>query len=128
MNFLSLSSFIVRSALPGVLACCLAACAQTGLVSEPGDEAQKVRRGPPPNLSDLMSKNSQTLLGKMGQPSLLREELDAQVWQYDHPACVLFFYLYRDTAQAFTVSHIEARAKEGGAVDAQTCVKDQFRS
>lgn len=128
MNFSIPLRFVLRFALPGLLALFISACAQTGLVSEPGDEGAVVRRGPPPDLSDLMSQNTQTLLGKMGQPTLLREEFDAQVWQYDHPVCVLFFYLYRDAAQAFTVSHIEARAKEGGVMDAQTCVKDQFKS
>jgi len=106
----------------------LSGCAQSdALFGLDGGNAEEtpVRRGPPPELDGLMHAKSDAVLLKMGTPTLLREEIDAQVWQYDHPACVLFFYLYRE-GEAFSVSHIEARSKEGGPVEPQTCVKRQF--
>lgn len=107
----------------------LSACAETDSLfkADPSqDQNVPKRKGPPPIISSLMDQQSETLLQKMGQPSLLREEIDAQVWQYDHSNCVLFFYLYRSDTGRFSVSHIEARAKDGSQTDPQSCAKNQF--
>ena len=90
------------------------------------EDVAAVRRGPPPAPASLIDKDKQHLLSALGTPTLLREELQAQMWQYSGQSCAFFLYLYPDTAGVFRVTHLEARANQGGSIDPQACLEAQF--
>lgn len=85
-----------------------------------------VRRGSPPSPNSLLNQDKNEVLARLGQPTLLREELDSQMWQYSGRSCAFFLYLYPDAGGTFRVTHLEARANQGGSLDPQTCLESQW--
>ena len=69
-----------------------------------------------------MGKGAGEVESLLGQPSLLREEQGAQVWQYASTGCVLLLYLYADELNAFHVTHMEARGRGDGPSDVAGCL------
>ena len=57
----------------------------------------------------------------MGEPNLLRKDLDAQMWQYADQDCVLLLYLYLDVGAVYRVKHMEVRTKKNSSVNAGQC-------
>lgn len=91
------------------------------------DEAQFAAVDPLPQGSGLapdaiMGKRAGEVESLLGQPSLLREEQGAQVWQYASTSCVLLLYLYTDEMNAYRVTHMEARGKGSGPSDVTNCL------
>ena len=105
----------------------LAACAEDGMFGASMQSNPTAQMASLPNTATPMIKptidlpNAATMLGKdiraleteLGQPSLLREELGAQVWQYTDQVCVLLLYLYESEDQVWRVTHAETRRKRG---------------
>ncbi len=93
---------------------------------EAEQEVAAIRRGTPPAPNSLLNQDKDHLLTALGQPTLLREELESQMWQYSGQSCAFFLYLYPDSAGTFRVTHVEARANQGGSLDPQACLEAQW--
>jgi len=108
----------------------LAACAQNGAIglpssageSEAAIEARPPRDGAPPTQASLIGKVPADIEGLLGEPTLLRQELGAQVWQYAGRRCVLLLYLYEEADKSYHVAHMEARPRPGGFGDVNACL------
>lgn len=114
----------------------LAACAESAPfafpgLTEQGNPAQvverRVRTGPAPDQQALLGKIGPEVTTLLGEPSLLRQEMGAQVWQYAGVSCVLLLYLYQDDDKAYRVTHVEARPRRGGVSDVDACLEDTYR-
>ena len=70
----------------------------------------------------IMGKGAGEVTTLLGEPSLLREEQGAQVWQYTSTSCVLLLYLYADELNAYYVTHMEARGRGDGPSDVPACL------
>lgn len=81
-----------------------------------------------PKPEELMGQGPEALRRRMGEPSLLRKEGDAQVWQYAGTGCVVFLYLYDSPAGTPQVTFLDARAKSNGAVAVAPCLDDVVRT
>lgn len=81
-----------------------------------------------PKPDELMGKDPGALRSRMGEPSLLRKEGDAQVWQYAGTGCVVFLYLYDNASGTPQVTFLDARSKASGAVAVAPCLDDVMRT
>ncbi len=77
---------------------------------------------PPPSYADpeeLLGLSSDEITAKLGKPTLVRRDGDAEVWQYRRVNCVLDLFLYGGRKQ---VEHVDLRDR-GDASDAavQAC-------
>lgn len=68
-----------------------------------------------PEARELMGQRPEKLRVLLGEPSLLRKEGEAQMWQYRTASCVLFLFLYPDAGGAYSVSHLEASPTDPAA-------------
>lgn len=71
----------------------------------------------PPREEDpekLLGLDAAALQDLLGDPTLVRRDGDAEVWQYRASACVLDLFIYGDDKR---VEHVELRDREGGAAD-----------
>ena len=62
--------------------------------------------------------NSAELTTLLGKPTLMRNEVTGQMWQYRGETCVLHLFLYPSGAAASSekrVQYVEARARQTGA-------------
>lgn len=113
----------------------LAACGESAPfafpgLAEQGNPAAVARRagtGPAPDQQALLGKIGPEVATLLGKPSLLRQEIGAQVWQYAGASCVLLLYLYQDDENAYRVTHVEARPRRGGVSDVDACLEDTYR-
>ena len=67
--------------------------------STPG-EAQTALAPPRPAVAHLLALAPRQINGIFGQPSLVRREPPAEVWQYANRGCVLILFFYPDPAAA----------------------------
>lgn len=106
-----------RVALVPLLAVALSGCAM-GLGG--GGPSAAPGRAVAPQAAALMGQTGGTVAATLGQPTLLRREPGADVYQYATAACTLLIYLYPPEGGAGerTVTYIEARpgGAEAGAV------------
>lgn len=86
------------------------------------------RTGAPAQPGSLMGKGPAALRAMLGEPSLLRRDQGAEVWQYAGQSCVLFLYLYPDAAGAPAVSYVDARLKTKGAAPVPDCLSEVRRA
>ena len=105
----------------------LAACAEDGMfgtamqgssraqmASLPDDPLPMTKPSVPlPKAGTMLGKDVVAIEAQLGKPSLLREELGAQVWQYTDQVCVLLLYLYESEDMVWRVTHAETRRKRG---------------
>ena len=70
-----------------------------------------------PAAAELIGLRGEALLSALGSATLVRRDLDTEIWQYRTDKCVLFLFLYpKDGAPS--LHHMDAR---GG--DMETCLK-----
>lgn len=104
----------------------LAACQQTtrsAALPSPASEppTAPVQSVTPEHLSGL----DETALGELlGQPTVIRREAAAEIWQYRTGACVLDLFLYAEPPEADgRVTHLEARnSRDASPADARACL------
>ncbi len=115
----------------------LAACAESSLFSfsglntpnKPAEVAGRTTRtGAAPDEEALLGKAGSEVAGLLGEPTLLRQEMGAQVWQYAGSRCVLLLYLYEGEDKAYRVTHVEARPRPGGLSNVDACVAATYRT
>jgi hypothetical protein len=118
------------------LALLLAACGQTGPAAEFGQStaafSPPAASGSPPaalppgdmatDPSRLRGLAAADVRAVLGNPSYLRREAPAEIWQYYGSGCVLDLFFYDDgTAQR--VLHAELRSRTLGQSDTATCLR-----
>lgn len=78
----------------------------------------------PPKLEELRGLDAAQLMQLLGKPTLLRDEVTAQMWQYRGETCVLHLFLYPSSGASGggekRVQYVEARPRQTGATAATT--------
>lgn len=71
---------------------------------------------PPPEVDpdELLGLSADDVTAKLGRPTLVRRERDAEIWQYRQTDCVLDLFLYGNAKQ---VEHVDLRDR-GDATEA----------
>lgn len=71
---------------------------------------------------ELIGRDSVGVVGALGQPTRVRKEAAAQIWQYDGGSCVVDLFLYPEGSQ-HRVAYVEARdTAQGRKADAARCL------
>lgn len=122
----------MRARLSGLAASVLllAGCASTP--SGVGATGAEIARLEPPAGIGAGGLAPENLLGvapdglaaRLGAPAFRRVERGAEVWQYAGAGCSLFVYFYKTDAGALASSHVDARARAGGAADPAACLAE----
>lgn len=97
-----------------VLALLAAGCASVG--TEPAAPAAMIEAPRPlevPQVHQVVGLKADGLRRYFGEPTLLRTEADAELWQYAVEGCVLLLFLYEDAEGAPSVAHFESRPAGG---------------
>jgi hypothetical protein len=66
----------------------------------PGESQTALAAPPRPAVAHLLALAPRQINGIFGQPTLLRREPPAEVWQYAKDGCVLILFFYPDPAVA----------------------------
>jgi hypothetical protein len=135
----------MAAALVGLMALALAACA-SGLgssaarsgaaipdaaagpdrsgasASEAPAETAALPPAAPPTLARLKGLTAAELKTALGEPTLLRHDGAAQLWQYAGSGCVLHVFLYEDHG-TFRVTYAEVRIDDPDLPKPPTCVE-----
>jgi hypothetical protein len=98
----------------------LVACAQT---EPPSDEVMPP--APAVSAAELIGISAEDLDRKLGQPSLLRRESPAEVWQYRNGTCVLDLFVYEEAGRRRVV-HLEARDSGARPMPSDECLAALF--
>ncbi len=115
----------------GVIETGAAAAELSMLPPEPPEPPEPVIDDDPQQLYGLDSRALEDLLG---EPSLVRAEAPAEIWQYRSQTCVFDVFLY-DQAQGQAgeqlagprVSYVEARDDAAQRIDTRTCLNELLR-
>jgi hypothetical protein len=100
--------------------------------ASPATQNSTTKAWTPGNLASL-GKNG-TMIGvadrelaaALGEPSQVRRDEPAEIWQYRGQECVLDFYLYRANA-GLQVTYVEARDRHAQAEGTDKCVKSMMQ-
>jgi hypothetical protein len=111
-------------AIVATAALALAACAGADKAGTP----KPARAVSSAKAASLMGKGPEDLRAMLGEPSLLRRDQGAEVWQYAGESCVLFLYLYPDDAGAPAVTYVDARLKTQGPAPVPECLAEALRA
>ncbi len=118
-----------RAWLFGLLALATAGCVVT--TDTPAPQAAAIQEAPiidpaptpppsveayePPDPTQVVGMQQYEVLNLLGQPSLVRTEATAEVWQYKHSGCVLDLFLYQNgRPDVSEVVYFELRDLEEG--------------
>jgi hypothetical protein len=124
-----------------LLAAVVSGCVQprkvpTGATESPAAEAvtppaatQETALPKAPEIDDdpaqLLEMSRDDLNGLLGQPSLVRRESPAEIWQYRGKDCILDVFLYADGDSKdgpYKVVYSEARDRNAGTTDQRACL------
>lgn len=137
---ISCSRLPTVAALIGLMALALSACTSGpgGSAARSSAEAGPDRNGAsaseapaetaalppaaPPTLARLKGLTAVELKTVLGEPTLLRHDGPAQLWQYAGSGCVLHVFLYEDHG-TFRVTYAEVRIDDPAVPNPPTCVE-----
>ena len=90
---------------------------------------QPVVTAPPinDNPNQLMGLDRDSLAALLGQPTLVRREKPAEIWQYVTADCVFDVVLY-DNGPAYRVTYLEARNAAADRLEARPCLNQVLRN
>lgn len=92
---------------------------------------EPVKATPEPVVDDdpqqLYGMDSNALGELLGEPSLVRNEAPAEIWQYRSRTCVFDIFLYQG-ADRPRVTYIEARDDAAQRIDARACLNEILRA
>jgi len=93
-------------------------------VTRPGPTIPVPTTTPAPNISELYGATARALNQRFGQPQLELQEGQARKLQFGNPTCVLDAYLYppKNGRGEPVVTHVDTRQRNGGPIDAASCV------
>lgn len=104
------------------------ACAAPPTKNKPATTPETVNAAPAkpskPKITSqqLLGQNGPWVKDKLGEPSFVRAERSANIWQYKHGHCVLNVFLYAQNEYPPKVLHFDARTASGGNTDRDTCL------
>jgi hypothetical protein len=75
-----------------------------------------------PTPASLKGLNGSELKAALGEPTLLRQDGSAQLWQYSGSGCVLHVFLYDDHG-TYRVSYSQVRVDDPEVANPPTCVE-----
>lgn len=75
----------------------------------------------------LMGMDRQALTGLLGQPTLVRREAPAEIWQYSEADCVFDLFLYQAGDDARVV-YMEARDRDARRAETRDCLNGILRA
>jgi len=77
-----------------------------------------------PSTEELLGLGEGDAQEYFGEPSLRRADQDAQIWQYQTDACVLFLFFYPDEEGAARIAYVTSSSTQSGGVSPgdQACV------
>ena len=61
---------------------------------------------------------------RLGKPDFRRTEPGSEIWQYGGGGCSLFVYFYPDDQGKMGSAYVDARRREGGSADKQSCIDE----
>lgn len=103
----------------------MAACAGGPPTHEnPGNPSAARSSGPHnlPGPESLIGKGAEIIEDMMGEPTLIRRDGPAEIWQYIGTGCTANLFLYREEKGATpTLSYIETHGRDGKRMDAAAC-------
>ena len=76
---------------------------------------------PPPLARDMADLNPAAVTELLGEPSFVRRDPPAEIWQYRPGGCVLDLFLYPGAEGGLRVRHVAARVAGGGKVTVEAC-------
>jgi hypothetical protein len=76
-----------------------------------------------PDPDTLIGYSSVRLKDLLGEPSFVRSDPPAELWQYKTASCILDLYLYDDGAANFTLTHLEFRQTRQSREDYENCLR-----
>ena len=124
-----MTKFIDNAALAIAPFAMLAGCATTGaatVASPKTDAPSPVTTSAPvttKGLEAVMGQDSAALTRLFGEPRLDVKEVNSRKLQFTGKACILDAYLYPEgQGGKEIVTHVDARRKDGAAVDRAACV------
>ncbi len=109
-----------------------ASAAGMSSVNRPPSLNPGVKSWTPGNLAALGKNGSmigvadRDLSAALGEPTQVRRDDPAEIWQYRGQECVLDFYLYRASA-GLQVTYVEARDRHAQAEGTDQCVKSMMQ-
>ena len=110
---------MMRRLTPFVLAASLAACATTAPPVAPSQVATALPRA---GLEGVMGQDAAGLVRLFGQPDADVREGTARKLQFASAICVLDAYLYPTGKAEPKVTWLDARERDGSAMDRASCV------
>lgn len=72
----------------------------------------------------LMGMTPEALTELLGEPSVVRREAPAQIWQYRQAACVFDIFLYEE-ADRLTVAYVESRDHQARKLPVESCLPER---
>ena len=101
------------------LAACGGGAPKTVETQKPAEPVKPAK--PKITTQQLLGAKGPWLLSQMGRPEFSRQDLNAHIWQYKNPTCVLNVFLY-DENEDFKVLHFDARDDQGANTDRAACL------
>jgi len=76
--------------------------------------------------AEVLGQSTTWIKQKLGEPTFVRNEKTASIWQYKNSVCTLnvFLYLEDERASYAKVLHFDARDAQGGNTDREQCLAD----
>jgi hypothetical protein len=81
-----------------------------------------------PSQQSLMGTGPDSLTRIFGEPSFVRRDPPAQLWQYKTTACIMDLYLYENTSQLYALSHLEIRTTNFAYDNYEDCARQILRN
>lgn len=113
----------LRAAAGVVMLVVLSACQTTS--GGAGPQTAGLRRTVDPD--SLIGLDAAGLQAAMGEPTRIRKEATAEIWQYQGGACVFDVFIYPEGNSTKVVLY-EARDQAGKKTNANPCVKDVLQA
>jgi len=97
----------------------------TSAATAVGDAFSKLNPNKPRVKSEeVLGKGEAWLRTHLGEPSFIRADLQARIWQYKNKNCVLNLFLYTEPSSqpALAVLHFDARDSQGLDTNRDDCL------
>jgi len=103
--------------------------AQVAVVTAPAPRPKSEPARPRFESRQLIGLTESDVANLLGQPTLLRRDPPAEVWQYARRDCVLFLFLYDAKGESgHKVNHVEMRSRGGADMSVEDCLAALVRA
>jgi hypothetical protein len=101
----------------------VAAVQPSAIVPEPVPEPEPEVLISVPEPDNLIGYSPSRLKSLFGEPSFVRSDPPAELWQYKNASCIMDLYLYNDGSDNFAVTHLEFRQTEQSVEKFEQCLR-----